>query len=112
MSAIHPLTFLTWFLWGFFMGIGWLTAQGLWAGAKALMVGANNYFKWPHLDMALPAVVLPAPRKGPRWEVMGLDFDPGLGVPERTALMNDYGAGGWELVSANDNRAWFKRAVA
>jgi hypothetical protein len=25
----HPLTWLTWFAWGFFMGLGWLTAQTL-----------------------------------------------------------------------------------
>lgn len=93
---------LTWFLWGFFMGLGFAAAYGLVCGLKALAIGFHGRVKWPR---AMPK------RKGPTWEVMGLDFDPGLGVAERTALLNDYGLGGWELVSVTEHNAWLKRAL-
>jgi len=101
MSALHPLTMLMWFLWGLFMGLGFATAYGL---MRAAIFGWHASVATYHRKRGAKA---PAKRKGPKWEYMIVD-DP------RTSFdsFNSYGEDGWELVSANDNRAWFKRAVA
>lgn len=96
MSALHPLTMLTWFLWGFFMGLGFLAAYGLIFGLKALAVALHARVKWPRL---------PAKRKGPRFEYM-------TAASPEIHEFNAWGEDGWELVGITPNADyWFKRSL-
>ena len=97
MSAFHPLTMLTWFLWGFFMGLGFATAYGLVCGLKALAIKFHDRVKWPRV---------PAKRKGPKWEYMIVNNG-----EDNVHQFNVLGEEGWELVGVVPGGYWFKRSL-
>jgi hypothetical protein len=91
---------LTWFLWGFFMGLGFAAAYGLMRASIVL---------W-HLDFATyhrkHGVKAQPKRKGPRWE-----YHVSLVENMNLGMANLLGEDGWEFCAIMGNEAMFKRSL-
>ena len=44
----HPMTWLTWFAWGFFMSLGWALGAATWAGLRLAWNGVVAGYRKEH----------------------------------------------------------------
>lgn len=99
MSALHPLTMLTWFLWGFFMGLGFAAAYGL---ARASIVLWHLGFATYHRNRGGS----PAKRKGPKFEYQLLTAE-----AVSIDILNHMGIDGWQMVTSTPEGFWMMRPL-
>lgn len=95
MSNLHPLTWLTWLGWGFFMSLGWCLGCALWAWASS----------W------VAKLQLPAKSKWPRYEHMTITVSPSDGHDFTLSRCNELGEAGWKLAFIDGKTIWFIRSL-